>query len=140
MENAELIQKAKAVARPRTLSGECSAGSVGAALITEGGNVYTGVCIDAGCGIGFCAEHTAIAQMITRGESRIAKVVAVTEDGKFLPPCGRCREFMFQVDRGNRDTEVLLSEEKSVRLADLLPMRWQDAWEGDGGADPPPTA
>lgn len=133
MDNAELIRTAKEVARPRTLSGECSAGSVGAALLTEQGNVYLGVCIDAGCGIGFCAEHTAIAQMITRGESRIAKVVAVTEEGKFLPPCGRCREFIFQVNRGNRATEVLLSESQSVRLEDLLPMRWQDAWEEGGG-------
>ncbi|MCU0521280.1 MAG: cytidine deaminase [Anaerolineae bacterium] len=127
MTNAELIAAAKAVVGDRKLSGECSAGSVAAALVTEGGAVYIGVCIDAACGIGFCAEHTAIAQMVTRGESRIIKIVALTEDGTFLPPCGRCRELMYQVDNGNLETKILLGPHRITQLSDLLPMRWQDA-------------
>jgi cytidine deaminase len=132
MDDAELIRKAMEVVRLRELSGECQAGTVGAALLTEEGNVYVGVCIDAGCGIGFCAEHTAIAQMVTRGESRIAKIVALTEDGKILAPCGRCREFLYQVNHANLATEILIGGGKSVRLEEILPLRWQSAWEADG--------
>ncbi|MHB1319669.1 MAG: cytidine deaminase family protein [Anaerolineae bacterium] len=127
MNNAELIAAAKAVVGDRKLSEDCSAGSVAAALITEAGNVYVGVCIDAACGIGFCAEHTAIAQMVTRGESRIVKIVALAEDGTFLPPCGRCRELMYQVDNGNLESKILLGPHRITQLSDLLPMRWQDA-------------
>jgi cytidine deaminase len=40
------------------------------------GNIYTGICIDLGCGLGFCAEVAAIAQMLTHRETRIDEVVA----------------------------------------------------------------
>jgi len=131
MDNSELIRKAKEVLQERRLSEDCIAGEVGAAVLTASGNVYVGVSISAACGIGFCAEHSAIAQMVTMGESHILKVVALSMDGKFLPPCGRCREFLYQVNRGNKAAEILLSREKTVRLEELLPMRWQDA-ESEG--------
>ena len=47
--------------------------------------------------------------MITNGESKIAKIVAVDWNGKIIPPCGRCREFMYQVDPLNADTTIILS-------------------------------
>jgi cytidine deaminase len=128
MDNAELIRKAKEVLRKRAMTEECTAGEVSAAVLTSDGNVYVGVSISAACGIGFCAEHSAVAHMVTMGESRVAKVVALSADGKFLPPCGRCRELLFQVDRENAAAEVLLGEERTVRLEELLPMRWQDSW------------
>ncbi len=128
IENLELITKARDVLGQRQLSIECTVGSVGAAVLTKNGKVYVGVNIDAGCGIGFCAEHTAIAQMLTHGESQIVKVVALSEDGKFLPPCGRCRELMFQIDRRNLAAEILLSGSTSVRLEEIFPHRWQDLW------------
>jgi len=63
---------------------------VAAALLSEKGNVYVGVCIDVCSGMGFCAEHAAIAAMITAGENKIEKIVAVGENGIYSP-CGRCR-------------------------------------------------
>jgi cytidine deaminase len=42
--------------------------------------------------MGFCAEHAAIASMLTAGESKIMTIVAVNCEGAILPPCGRCRE------------------------------------------------
>src|SRR5215472_11500242 len=53
-------------------------GYVGAALVTDQGNVYTGINITLNCGIGFCAEHSAIAEMIKNGETKIRKIVAAT--------------------------------------------------------------
>ena len=129
MTNEELIQKAKDVLNYRELSDECNAGGVSAALLTAAGNIYVGVCIDAACGIGFCAEHSAIANMVTMGESRIVKVVALGGDGKFMPPCGRCRELLYQVNNDNLDAEILLSPDRSVTLSQLLPERWQELWD-----------
>jgi cytidine deaminase len=128
MTNDELIAKARSVVNPRTIGDGCKAGDVGCALLTEKGNLYLGVCIDASCGIGFCAEHSAIAAMVTAGESRIAKIVAVCRPETIMPPCGRCREFMRLVDEGNMDgTDIIIGEGKVVKLRELLPHPWSEA-------------
>ncbi|MGC9348119.1 MAG: cytidine deaminase family protein [Anaerolineae bacterium] len=128
MADQELIAKALEVLHYRELSSECVAGEVSAALLTDTGNLYTGVSISAACGIGFCAEHSAIAQMVTQGESRIIKIVAISGDGRILPPCGRCRELMYQVNVANLEAEILLGSGRRATLSQLLPERWQDAW------------
>jgi len=122
LSNRQMIEEAKKVLRPRKLAHDNSAGDVACALLSASGKLYYGVCIDVGSGIGFCAEHSAIAAMITAGETGIAKIVAVWGDGAALPPCGRCREFMHQIDSSNLGTtEVVLSETCSVVLSELLP-------------------
>ena len=126
MTDEELIERAKAVLRYRELSNVANAGGVAAAILTDTGNVYVGVCIDAACGIGFCAEHSAIANMITMGESRIVKAVAIGDQGNIMPPCGRCREFMLQINPANVDAEILLAPGPTMTLDELMPMRWQD--------------
>ncbi len=126
----ELYQKAKSVLNPRRLSNEAEAGGVGAALLTQSGNVYTGVCIDTSSSMGFCAEHAAAAAMITAGENRVLKMVAVNWDGKILPPCGRCREFISQLHPDNPEAEVLVGEGKIVVLRELLPYDWRSAAAG----------
>jgi cytidine deaminase len=123
MTNEELIERAKSVVKP-TKIGDGLIGDVGCALVTERGNVYLGVCIDIGSGIGFCAEHSAIVAMVTAGEYRIKKIVAVCQDEKeayVLSPCGRCREFIHQIDEGNVETEVILDRDLAVKLSELLP-------------------
>jgi len=124
MTNRELIDKAISVIGTKII-GEYTVGNVGAALITDKGNVYCGVCIDVGSSMGFCAEHNAIGSMVTAGEYRISKIVAVWKDDNnnnfILSPCGRCREFMLQIDKQNLEAEVILEEKRSVKLRDLLP-------------------
>lgn len=119
----ELRNIAERKVNPRQLSEGCYVGSVASALLTDKGNVYVGVCIDTSSSMGFCAEHSAIAQMITNEESKILKIVAVGRDGRILPPCGRCREFMYQINNENIETEVLVEEDKIVKLQELLPYR-----------------
>ena len=76
-----LYDRAKAVQCERNLSPWMEVGSVGAAVLTDRGNIYTGICIDTACGMGMCAERNAIANMLTNGEHLITKVVAVMPDG-----------------------------------------------------------
>jgi cytidine deaminase len=122
--NDELIRAAEAVLKPH-LVGDRLIANVGAALITRSGSQYVGVCIDTGSGTGFCAEHSAIAAMVTAGEYKIERIVAVWRDDRgllyVLPPCGRCREFMRQIDDANIDTDVILGRHQSATLRDLLP-------------------
>ena len=122
--NEELIGTAKSVLRPRRIKHGFTVGDVGCALVTDKGNVYLGVCIDTASGMGFCAEHSAIAAMVTHGEHVIRKIVAVVENGKPIPPCGRCREFMRQIHEENSETEVIIGKDKSVKLRELLPFSW----------------
>jgi cytidine deaminase len=121
----DLISRATALLKPRRLSSTVEVASVGCALVTSTGAVHVGVCIDAACGIGFCAEHAAIASMITHGESHIHTIVAVGSGGRgALPPCGRCRELICQVDPRNIETRILLPEGKVTALSHLLPDHW----------------
>ena len=128
--NREMILKARTVLNPRQLARDNTAGGVACALLSAGGNLYYGVCIDINSGIGFCAEHSAIAAMITAGESRIARIVAVCGENTVLPPCGRCREFINQVDASNlQNTLVVLGPDRMVTLRELLPHHVDEVWE-----------
>jgi len=117
----QLYEKAKSVLNPRRLSESAEAGGVGAAILAESGRVYTGVCIDTGSSLGFCAEHAAAAAMITAGESRVSKMVAVGWDGQIMPPCGRCREFISQLHDDNLDAQVMVAAGVVVTIRELLP-------------------
>ncbi|MGI9016095.1 MAG: cytidine deaminase family protein [Euzebya sp.] len=123
-EHRELIRSAAKKLQPH-LVGDRLFGDVAACIVTDAGRRYFGVCIDTGSGTGFCAEHSAIAAMVTAGEYRIRTVVAVWKDGDsevhVLPPCGRCREFMRQIDPDNLDAEVVLGVGNSRPLRQLLP-------------------
>ena len=124
MTNKELIKKAASVVNSKKI-GDYTVGDVGCALITDKNHLYLGVCIDVGSSMGFCAEHNAIGAMTTAREYKIKKIVAVWKDDKgetyVLSPCGRCREFMYQMDKGNLETEVVLGKNKTAKLSELLP-------------------
>jgi cytidine deaminase len=112
------------VLNPRRRSEHAEAGGVGAALLADDGRVYTGVCIDTGSSMGFCAEHAAAGAMVTAGANRVLKMVAVLWDGSVIPPCGRCREFISQLHPDNAEAEVLVADGRVVTLRELLPDRW----------------
>jgi len=122
----ELLAVSRKLVYPReNLSPQCSAGIVACALLTDMGHIYTGINIDTDCGMGFCAEHSAISQMLLHGESHIAKIVAVTED-MIIPPCGRCRELIYQINHENIKAEVMVDDDVIKPLSELLPCLW---WE-----------
>jgi cytidine deaminase len=121
MDQHALIETAAALARPFAPSAGCSSGTVAAALMTDTGNVYTGVCVDVRCSLGFCAEHAAVAEMLKAREADVRMVVAVNSAGAVVPPCGRCRELLMQVSARNASTWVILGPTEGQPLAELLP-------------------
>lgn len=120
----ELIDIARPLLGEMVLGREdMTAATVAAAIRTRVGSIYTGVCVHLSCGIGFCAEHAAVAEMIKGRETEIEMIVAVAADC-ILSPCGRCPELLIQVNPGNVDANVVLGEDRIVRLGELLPEHW----------------
>ncbi len=118
---------AKNVQNGRKISNYIDAGGVAAAVLSSSGKIYTGVCIDTCSTLGICAERNAIFNMITNGEEKIDKVLAIMPDGKSGPPCGACRELMVQLMPGDyKDIEILLDyeSERIVKLGDITPEWW----------------
>jgi len=105
----------------RTLNEYSKIATTGCALLTEQGSIYTGISISIVCSIGFCAEHSAMAEMLKNNETRIMKLVSVAAGKGIRSPCGRCREFMRLINMDNFTTLIMLSEDRIVKLSDLLP-------------------
>lgn len=123
-EQRDLISAAERLLRPHRV-GDRLFGDVAAIVATASGDRFGGVCVDTSSGTGLCAEQAAAAAMVTSGQYQVAAVVAIwrDDDGALyvLPPCGRCREFLRQLDPGNLDATVLLSLGRTALLRTLLP-------------------
>jgi cytidine deaminase len=98
---------------------------VGAALLTEAGNVYSGCNVEnASYGLTNCAERTAIFSAITaEGPTMRLRAVAVwTDPAIACSPCGACRQVIFEF---GRNCVVLFPGEngkvEELRARDLLP-------------------
>ena len=128
-EDKQLIEKAKEIiikSKPVKL---IDTGETGAALITSKGNFFVGVSLGHYCGLGSCAEYQAIGNMVSNGEKEIKKIVAVGESGEIKPPCGVCREMIILTCKKNKNTEVIISKTKKVKLKELLPYGWKGSIE-----------
>lgn len=129
MENiwTEMYEAARAVLNARKISEYVSCGEVAAAVRSSSGKIYVGVCVDTCSGLGVCAERNAIFNMLTCGEHKIDKVLAIMPDGSCGAPCGACRELIVQIMAGNyRDVEIMLDypTRTTVTLGELTPQWW----------------
>ena len=122
--NEDLIQKSNS----QIIKGgnnDSITGSVGCALLTEKGNIYTGVCVEMQPEAHICAEQNAISEMKKAGESKINKIVATWKDEKgdfyVVSPCGRCRQAMYDVNSDNLNSDIILNKDSVVKLRALLP-------------------
>ena len=122
-DDKKLIETAKVLVGIKKVSGGIIK-EVGSALLTKGGKIFTGVSLDLWCGIGFCAEHSAISNMVSHSNETEIKTIVAFGD-KIMYPCGRCREMMELIDKRNRNnTEIIISKNKKVKLKDILPGNW----------------
>lgn len=107
--------------------------TVGAAVLTESGRVYTGVNVES-AGAGPCAEPVALGTAISAGERQLKTIVAVggwDEPGYVLNPCGNCRQMMIDYAP---DMMVIVGDQHGtlykVRARDLLPFAYRH-FDGD---------
>ena len=97
---------------------------VGAAIVSTSGTIYSGCNIEnASYPEGWCAETSAIAHMVTAGDTRIAEVLVLAEKKIKTTPCGGCRQRLAEF--ADADTPVHLCDAngvlETIRLGDLLP-------------------
>lgn len=122
----DMYSAARAVQNERAISDCVEAGGVAATVLSASGKIYTGVCVDAACTLGICAERSAIFSMITAGEQEISRVIAI-DSGNAVPPCGACREFMAQLMPGKyHRIEIMMDygADRVVTLGELTPDWW----------------
>lgn len=98
--------------------------SVGAALMTDKGNVYTGCNVEnASYGATICAERTAALKAISEGERKIEHLAIVSSSGDLTFPCGICRQFLSEFME--EDGRIILEDKndtiKTYTLSQLLP-------------------
>ena len=97
---------------------------VGAALETEDGTIVTGCNVEnATYGLTICAERVAMFKALSEGHRAFTRVAVVADTEAPTPPCGACRQILWEF---SGDLEVVLAnltEERGVhRLKDLLPL------------------
>jgi cytidine deaminase len=95
---------------------------VGAAVLTEDGNIYTGCNIEiSSYSPTLCAERTAIFKAVSEGHKKI-KAIAVVGDSNFTYPCGVCRQVIREF---GKDAMIIVAnsedEYREYRLDELLP-------------------
>lgn len=98
---------------------------VAACIYTEQGHLYSGVNVENDSySLTLCAEASAIASMVSAGEQAINKILILAGSGDCCPPCGACRQRIFEFAKTN--TEVLLCRDKSIMsittIHELLPL------------------
>lgn len=123
----KMYETAKSIQNERKISDYIEAGSVAAAILTAEGKIHTGVCIDTCSTLGICAERNAIFNMITNGEQKIKRVLAIMPNGKTGTPCGACRELMVQLMPNDyKEIEIMLDYEnkKVITLGEITPNWW----------------
>jgi len=98
---------------------------VGAVLLSESGNLFTGVNVEnSSYGLTNCAERTAVFKAISEGEKNFKTIVLASDAEDFITPCGACRQVLMEIC--GKDLEVVMSnidnEIRILKLGELLPL------------------
>ena len=120
---AEARLWAAAVAARRHAHAPFSHFQVGSALETAEGEVVTGCNVEnATYGLTVCAERVALFKAVSEGKRRFVRVCVVADTAEPTPPCGACRQLLWEF---GGDLEVILGNLDGVkaryRLKELLP-------------------
>ena len=96
---------------------------VGAAVQDQDGEIYTGCNIEnASYGLTMCAERVAVFKAISEGASKLIRVAVVADTDKLTPPCGACRQILWEFCG---DAELILANLGEARerlsIAQILP-------------------
>jgi len=124
----ELIARAW-VAREGALCGY-SGFAVGAAFEDQDGRIWSGANVEnASYNLGLCAERVALYHALTSGARGFRRVAVVTDAPAPTPPCGACRQALFEFAV---DALVLmenrLGERERRQVRDLLPLAFESSY------------
>ena len=110
---------------------------VGAALRTEEGKIFTGCNIEsASYGLTVCAERVAIWKALSECERNFTDLVIVVDTEQLTPPCGTCRQIIWEYCKDAKITLAnLRGQKQEVHIADLLPRAFDARFLKDAGRD-----
>lgn len=106
---------------------------VGAAILTKGGEIFTGANFEEASGSSICAERAAILKANSNGK-RTYESIAIIARGESYPilqpsaPCGSCRQMIYEeAQLSDKDLEIILSNTNKDKIIittinELLPM------------------
>ena len=70
---------------------------VGAAVQDETGRIFTGCNVEnATYSLSLCAERVAVFKAISEGAGRLTRVAVVADTKTLTPPCGACRQILWE--------------------------------------------
>ena len=108
---------------------------VGAALRTPAGKIYTGCNIEsASYGLTVCAERVAIWKALSECERDFTDLVIVVDTEQLTPPCGTCRQIIWEYTKDARITLAnLKGQSEVVDIRELLPKAFDARFLQGGG-------
>ena len=97
---------------------------VGAAVLTESGEIFTGANVEnSSYGATICAERIAVLKAVLDGFREIKAIAISSDSDELIFPCGICRQVIFEF--GKIDTIILCSDNRgnfeTHTLGELLP-------------------
>jgi cytidine deaminase len=107
---------------------------VGAALLAADGRIFTGVNVEnASYGLTTCAERTAVSKAVSEGAREFRAIAVVgPEDDVACPPCGSCRQILYEL---GPDMVVVMASDGGRplerKLSELLPGAFDGARLGE---------
>ena len=129
----EALVDAARAARERAVA-PYSRFKVGAALETADGTIVTGCNIENSTyGLTICAERVAMFKAVSDGHTAFVRVAVVADTTDPTPPCGPCRQILWEFCG---DVDIVLANLTEVkgtyRLRDLLPLPFDARFLGKG--------
>lgn len=123
--NEEKLLAAAAEAKEKSYS-PYSKFRVGAALLTEGGRVFTGCNVEnASYGLTNCAERTAVYSAVAAGERNFLAIAVTSDSPEFTVPCGTCRQVLVEF---NPQIKIIMGNRQGkyqIKTAEeLLPLHF----------------
>ena len=104
---------------------------VGAALLSENSDIFTGCNIESSSyGLTICAERVALSKALSEGVHHFKSIAIYAKDGAFCSPCGACRQLLYDYAP---NLDVILSDGKQhkvIKLKDLLPFAFDESQLG----------
>ena len=104
---------------------------VGAALLGKSGKIYLGCNIENDVtNLGICAERVALFNAVSNGEQVFVAIAVVSDQDIVFPPCGACRQVLWQFVKGNSEDLLVIIGNKDgsydtrfiLKLGELLPL------------------
>lgn len=124
MNDQELLKLARA-AREQAYA-PYSGFTIGAAVLTESGRVFTGANVEnVSYGLSVCAERVAVLKAVVAGDRALTRLVVTADTEETPAPCGACLAVLAEF--GPNMTVVMVGREnvrEEKTLWELLPRRF----------------